>query len=116
MSCDKIEGIDFGFSGRRVKLQDFNGRTLCEMCLVEAAKLEKPNPADAANKYIFDQDKFEWILDRVKIACATCGKSHWVSVAERSWRKQCKACYKRRFRTRDEQRTEKNLPNSEVSI
>lgn len=95
VSCNKVEGIDFGFSGL-VKIRNLNGRTLCESCLVDAAKLEKPDPADAANKYIFDRAKLEWILDRVKIACATCGKSHWVNVGEQSWRKQCKICYKLR--------------------
>jgi hypothetical protein len=95
VSCEKVEGIDFGFS-TWIKLRDLNGRTLCESCLVEAAQLEKPDPADAANKYTFDRSKLEWILDRVKLACGTCGKSHWVNVGEQSWRKQCKACYKRR--------------------
>lgn len=94
-SCNKIEGLDWGFRGR-VNLRDFNGRTLCESCLVKAVQLEKPDPSDAANKYIFDRAKLEWILDRVKIACSTCTKSHWVKVTEQSWRKQCKACYSRR--------------------
>lgn len=93
--CNKIEGIDWGFRGR-IKLRVFNGKQLCETCVVDAVKQDNPDPSDAANKFTFDEAKLEWILDRVKIACSTCTKSHWVKVAERSWRKQCKSCYSRR--------------------
>lgn len=94
-SCNKVEGVDWGFR-ERIQLRTFNGRQLCGECVVEAAKQEKPDPTDAANKYMFDGSNLEWILDRVKIACATCTKSHWVKVTERSWRKQCKTCYSHR--------------------
>ncbi|WP_124118906.1 hypothetical protein [Paenibacillus xylanexedens] len=94
-SCNKIEGLDWGFR-THIQLQTFNGRKLCAECVVDAAKLEKTDPSDIANKYTFDVSKLEWILNRVKIGCATCSKSHWVNVAEKSWRKQCKTCYKSR--------------------
>lgn len=44
-------------------------------------KQDNPDPSDAANKFTFDEAKLEWILDRVKIACSTGTKSHWVKVA-----------------------------------
>lgn len=78
MSCNKVKGIDFGFNGR-LKLHDKNGQLLCEPCIVEITKKEKPNPSDASNKFIFDRSKMMWVLDGVKQACLTCGKAHWVN-------------------------------------
>lgn len=95
VKCNKIEGKDFGFS-KRVKLRDFNGQIMCEECIVESFKLVNPDPSDTANKYRFDQEKLEWILVRVKLACVSCGESHWVNANERGWRKQCKPCYSSR--------------------
>lgn len=94
-NCNKIERIDWGFRGR-IKLQAFNGRQLCETCVVDAVKQDNPDPSDTVNKFTFDESKLEWILDRVKIACETCSKLHWVKMTEQSWRRQCMSCYSRR--------------------
>lgn len=95
VNCNKIEGIDWGFHGR-IKLQVFKGRQICQTCVVDAVKQDNPDPSDAVNKFTFDESKLEWVLYRVKIACKTCTRSHWVKVTERSWRKQCKSCFSRR--------------------
>lgn len=94
-SCGKVEGLDWGHS-RRVKLQVYRGRQLCEKCLVDAAKQDKPNPSDKDNKYEFSEAQLEWLLVRVRILCTTCGKGHLVAVSEQRWLTRCKVCYSRR--------------------
>lgn len=93
--CSKVEGIDWGFSGR-VQLREYGGRQLCESCLIDTVKLENPDPSDKDNKYKFDRNMLDWILDRIRIPCVTCGKGHLVAVREQSWRTRCKSCYSRR--------------------
>ncbi|MEK4105567.1 hypothetical protein NST28_15925 [Paenibacillus sp. FSL R10-2791] len=92
VNCAKVEGLDWGFS-RRVQLHEYRGRQLCEECLVNAAKQDKPDPSDKDNKYEFNGDRLEWSLVRVRIPCTTYGKGHLVAVSERGWRTRCKMCY-----------------------
>ncbi|WP_348622571.1 hypothetical protein [Paenibacillus polymyxa] len=94
-SCSKVEGLDWGLSSR-LKLQEYGDRLLCEECLVDAAKQDKPDPSDKDNKYEFNRTQLEWSLVRVRIPCTICGKGHLVAVSERYWRTRCKKCYSHR--------------------
>lgn len=91
-SCNRIEGIDWGFSSR-VQLQEYKDRQLCQICVVDAVMQDKPDPSDKNNKYEFNKTLLEWILVRVRIACTSCGKGHLVAVNEQGWRTRCKKCY-----------------------
>ncbi|WP_217560139.1 hypothetical protein [Paenibacillus sp. GbtcB18] len=92
VNCDKLEELDFDFYGR-VKLTLYNQLNLCRSCLIDAVKVENPDPSNATNKFKFDPSKLIWALYRVKVTCTTCESAYWVNSDEQSWRKQCKKCY-----------------------
>lgn len=94
-NCSLVEGIDWVLVSR-VQLREYQGRKLCQKCLIDNVKHDNPDPSDKDNKYEFNQTLLKWALVRVRIACTSCGKGHLVSVKEQKWRTRCRKCYSNR--------------------
>lgn len=94
-TCNKIEGFDhlhYGWS--TVKLTEVDQSLLCQKCYSKYYLTTLTDPTTDTERYIYNPQKLQYELSKIKIICNICHKPRWLN-PENHWKKQCGNCYKK---------------------
>ena len=75
-----------------IELTEYKGKQLCKECYVNSIRNDTEDPTNEKEKYIFNNYKMKWELDKVRVVCELCGRPRWLK-PENIWKTMCKSCY-----------------------